>query len=312
MYYAVTHLTTYVYSEAVTDSVMEVRLQPRTDLYQHCHTFNLEVSPDATVLMQRDYNDNVIHTFDIPAAHKQLAIKSEAIVEIMPQELPPETIPGSAWDELDALTDRDLYDMLLPGKYARETELLRAFAREIDWRRKTDPMTQLRELNTLIYEAFEYSQHVTKVDSQVDVALEQRRGVCQDFAHIMTALARRIGIPTRYVSGYLCHREDQSDRSDTDASHAWVETWLPGVEWVGFDPTNNLMVADRHIRICVGTDYADSSPTRGVFKGTAETKLEVKVQVSRLNALPRPDVVVAPEIILPHYELEHQQQQQQQ
>jgi len=87
---------------------------------------------------------------------------------------------------------------------------------------------------------------------------------------------------------------------------------LPELGWVGFDPTNNLIVSDRHIRVSVGTDYADSSPTRGVFKGIAETKLEVKVQVSRLNALPRPDVVVAPEIVLPHYELEHQQQQQQQ
>jgi transglutaminase-like putative cysteine protease len=103
--------------------------------------------------------------------------------------------------------------------------------------------------------------------------------VCQDYTHIMIALVRELGIPCRYVSGYLYHRRDDTSSSAPDATHAWVEALLPGLGWVGFDPTNNTPVAERHIRVAVGRDYADVPPTRGVFKGQADTELGVAVQV---------------------------------
>ena len=124
------------------------------------------------------------------------------------------------------------------------------------------------------------------VDSPIDHALESRQGVCQDFAHIMIALTRRIGIPCRYVSGYLFHKAGDKTRSAEGATHAWVETLLPGLGWVGLDPTNNVLAGERHVRTSVGRDYADVPPTKGVFKGSADSQLLVAVHVAPSDAPP--------------------------
>ena len=192
------------------------------------------------------------------------------------------------------------------------TPLLADFADEINWKRRGDPLTLLKELNTTIYEKFDYRQHFTRVDSPIDEALKARLGVCQDFTHIMLALVRSVGIPARYMSGYLFHREDVHDRSDADASHAWLEAWLPDIGWLGFDPTNNLIVTDRHIGVSVANDYANASPSHGVFKGKAETELEVRVRVGQLDDLPLQETQLTPDIVMPHYEYIPIQQQQQQ
>jgi transglutaminase-like putative cysteine protease len=206
--------------------------------------------------------------------------------------------------------------MLLPDRYTSPTPLLEAFAAEIDWRRRADPLSLLRELTSTIYRKFEYNQGVTEVDSSIDVALASRHGVCQDFTHIMLVLARQVGIPSRYVSGYLFHRLDENDRSDADASHAWVESWLPGLGWVGFDPTNNLLVSNRHIRVSMARDYAGASPAHGVFLGGADTQLSVRVKVAALDDVPVEETTLAPEITMPATQemsvvrLQEEQQQQ--
>ncbi len=138
----------------------------------------------------------------------------------------------------------------------------------------------LRRLNTEIFERFAYSPQTTRVDSPIDDALGARTGVCQDFAHIMIALVRGLGVPCRYVSGYLYRQPDRSVRSTDGATHAWVEALLPDVGWVGFDPTNNLQADEQHIRVAVGRDYADVPPTRGVFKGASAVVSELGVAVT--------------------------------
>ncbi len=173
-------------------------------------------------------------------------------------------------------------------------------------------------LNTAVYRAFAYTPQHTKVDSPIDHALKSRKGVCQDFAHIMIALGRNLGIPCRYVSGYLHHRTEDQDRSAEDATHAWVEALLPGLGWVGFDPTNDLVVTNRHIRTAVGRDYSEVPPTRGVFKGEAstETELKVGVQVAPTSAPPvmepTASSVVTTYSTPSAYETTQQQEQQQQ
>jgi transglutaminase-like putative cysteine protease len=121
------------------------------------------------------------------------------------------------------------------------------------------------------------------VDSPIDEALRARAGVCQDFAHIMTALIRCVGIPCRYVSGYIASQPSAHDRSDDNATHAWIEALLPGLGWVGVDPTNDIMAGERHIAVAIGRDYADVPPTRGVFKGDAGSELSVAVSVTRAD-----------------------------
>jgi transglutaminase-like putative cysteine protease len=280
MYYTVRHVTKFRYTTPISESIMEVRIQPRNEGIQRCLDFRLSTSPRAQIMQYRDELGNRIHHFDIPNRHNHLTITAEAIVELLtPPELPA-TLPTSSWDELDSMTASDEYwDMLRPSRFARPSELLYQLMQELDIKRRDDPLSVLRSINTAIYEHFDYEKKQTNVDSPIDEALSIRRGVCQDFSHIMIALVRELGIPCRYVSGYLFQQSEKSIRSEDGATHAWIEALLPGLNWVGFDPTNNILARERHIRIAVGRDYADVPPTHGVFRGTAESELSVAVKV---------------------------------
>jgi transglutaminase-like putative cysteine protease len=162
-------------------------------------------------------------------------------------------------------------------------------AGQLNVRRRDDPLTVLRELNCALYSSFEYALKSTRVDSPIDEAIRTRQGVCQDFAHIMIALVRTLGIPARYVSGYLHRRVQDHDRSVEDATHAWVEALLPQVGWVGFDPTNHLIAGERHIRTAIGRDYADVPPTKGIFRGKTASELSVAVRVTASEVAPEVD-----------------------
>jgi transglutaminase-like putative cysteine protease len=229
-------------------------------------------------------------------------------------------VETGGWARLDSLlTSGEFWDMLNPSPFAHRTPLLDRLAAEIGLARGDDPLGTVRKIMTEIYDRFEYSPHATHVDSPIDDALETRRGVCQDFAHIMIALVRQLGVPCRYVSGYLCHQADRAIRSSDGATHAWIEAWLPVLGWVGLDPTNNLAAGDRHIRVAVGRDYADVPPTRGVFKGSSavRSELAVAVRIGSPNGSGGDDVTTAfvpwmsREAALPLGEWEASQQQQQ-
>ncbi|HEY0265276.1 MAG TPA: transglutaminase family protein, partial [Rhizomicrobium sp.] len=253
--------------------------------------------------------------------HEELRIEAQATVEIGFMPAWPEQLDPLEWGRYNSfnLSD-DHFDMIEPSKFARPSPELESFMRIADLARPVgDPMTALRTLQRGIYDSFEYQSGVTEVNSPIEVALEQRRGVCQDFAHIMTAIAREWGIPTRYVSGYLYHKGSR-DRSAADATHAWVEAYLPSLGWVGFDPTNNIMAGERHVRAAVGRDYADVPPTRGTYKGGADSELSIAVSLEPTQApvrhedflkVARPMATPSPTPSMPE-RLYHQQQQQQQ
>lgn len=298
MYYTIRHVTRFRYSAPISQSIMELRMEPRTEGIQRCLNFKIGLNPNANIMIYRDYLGNVIHHFDIPGQHRSLSITAEAQIEMKDAPELPDSLPPETWDELDT----NEYDLLLPSLFTYPTPLLDDLGHEIGAVRRDDPLTLLRELNAAIYNAFEYGQDVTKVDSPIDDALQARKGVCQDFTHIMLAMLRPLGIPCRYVSGYLYHRAGV--RSAQDASHAWVEALLPRLGWVGFDPTNNLIAGDRHIRVAVGRDYADVPPTRGVFKGRADTELAVGVRVSLADELPAPDFKLGAGVWSPAPELD--------
>ncbi len=313
VHYRIRHHTRFRYSHPITEGFMEVRMQPISDEQQQCHSFNLTVEPQARVMVYEDSLGNFVHHFNVPGRHDQLVMKTEAVVACHPFAPLPSTLTSRSWQALDEAKLAVLFwDFLWPSQFAKPTDKLLAMAKEIGLERRMDPLTLLRWLNTAVYEYFAYVPSSTQVDSPIDEALTNRKGVCQDFAHVMIALVRQIGIPCRYVSGYLFHR-DEEDRSLEDASHAWVEAWLPELGWVGFDPTNNLIAEDRHIRVAVGRDYADVPPTRGVFRGDAESELDVGVQVSRTDEPVTPSVPLleAMEWHAPE-STENQQQQQQQ
>jgi transglutaminase-like putative cysteine protease len=295
MFYSIRHLTRFRYSSPVSESTMELRMQPRSEGLQRCLTFQITVTPRTRVQTYRDYLGNAVHHFDVPSAHRNLMIVAEATVDVAPPPLIPPGLENDAWGQLDAqLASGDFWEMLTPSQFAQWTESMETFAAglgvpDAPAARLRDPLELLMELNSAIFGAISYVPKSTHVDSPVDDALRNRQGVCQDYSHIMLALVRRMGIPCRYVSGYLFHRAGEQVRSTEGATHAWVEAYLPGIGWLGFDPTNNIMAGETHVRTAVGRDYADVPPTRGVFKGEASSELTVAVRVAPSDKPPPPE-----------------------
>lgn len=327
MYYSIRHQTKFRYAEPVSESIMELRLQPRTEWTQHCLSFEIATAPRSRLLSYRDHLGNIVHHFNVPGSHQELSILARSLVEVAPFVDWPERLMPDAWDEIDAQVQAgDYYEMLMPSDFAKPTPLLSELAARLHVTRRDDPLTLLRQLNAGIYNHFEYVPKATRVDSPIDEALRTGRGVCQDFAHILITLVRQVRIPCRYVSGYVAPGVMSASRAAaTLASHAWIEAWLPGWGWVGFDPTCNKMVGERHIRIAVGRDYADVPPTKGVYRGEAKGELSVHVQVTPTEAptsleaefnFPIQDQWVAADEAPPshdeHYAPRRQRQQQQQ
>ncbi|MBL6938846.1 MAG: transglutaminase family protein [Alphaproteobacteria bacterium] len=322
MFYSIRHVTRFRYSSPVRESVMELRMQPRSEGPQSLRSFQIVTNPRAQLYAYTDYLGNAVYHFNVLREHEELRIEAQAVVEIV--AMPP--LPGGAdpleWSRYNSynLSD-DQFDLLEPSLFASMTPELAAFIVAHDLAKpKDDPLAALRRLNTTLHQAFEYTPGVTDAQSPIDVALKQKRGVCQDFAHIMIAIARSWGIPARYASGYLYHRGSCQDRSADNATHAWVEAYLPSLGWIGFDPTNNIMAGERHIRAAVGRDYCDVPPTRGTFKGGADSELAISVAVEATHApvrhedflrVARPMSSPRPTPSMPEH-LYHQQQQQQQ
>lgn len=257
-------------------------MQPRSDRRQRCLNFQLEVWPHTQILTSADCMQNVIHYFDIPRRHTELVLRAKSLVMVDESEPASDGLDATEWDRLDEVAaSGSHWDWLSPSQFARSTTLLADFGREIALSRSQDPLNGLFQLNEQIHNAFEYNPFSTVVDSPIDIALQQRRGVCQDFTHVMIALLRQQGIPTRYISGYLVQDEENAEEFNAGASHAWVEAYLPSLGWVGLDPTNNTRENERHIRIAVGRDYADVPPTRGIYRGDVKSELSVGVHISQ-------------------------------
>ncbi|HEU0162768.1 MAG TPA: transglutaminase family protein [Rhizomicrobium sp.] len=320
MFYSIRHVNLFRYSAPVRESVMELRMQPRSEGPQTLRSFQISTNPRAQLYAYTDHLGNAVYHFNLLREHEELRIEAQAIVEISQPRTLPDRLDALEWDRYNNRNLHDeQFDMMEPSKFARSSPELLSFMKIADLEKpQGDPLTALLRLQRGIFDSFEYQSGVTEVNSPIEVALEQRRGVCQDFAHIMTAIAREWDIPCRYVSGYLYHKGSR-DRSAADATHAWVEAWLPSLGWVGFDPTNNILAAERHVRAAVGRDYADVPPTRGTYKGGADSELSIAVGLEPTNAplrhedflkVTRPMASPMPTPSMPE-RLYHQQQQQQ-
>ena len=318
MFYSIRHVTRFRYCGPVSESMMEVRMHPRSDGNQRCLSFQLSVHPRARVFHYRDYLGNSVHHFDVPGQHTQLYIIAEVLVDVQPANALPYSLPASAWDDLDRIVaGSDYYEMLIPSQFSKPTPALLDLAKKLGVERRDDPLRLLRELNAGVYHWFDYVPRSTKVDSPIDDAIAAGRGVCQDFAHIMIALGRELRIPCRYVSGYLFHVGGDTERSLEGATHAWMEAFLPELGWIGFDPTNNTVADDQHVRTAIGRDYADVPPTKGTYKGNVDSELSVSVVVTPSDSLPPLDDDIRltdnwSTFSAADQELEQQQQQQQQ
>jgi transglutaminase-like putative cysteine protease len=283
----VRHVTQYQYAAPVRESVMEVWMQPQKSAGQRLVSFELELDPPAQVFSYADSFGNAVYHFDVPQPHDRLTITARSAVETDAPAALPDALDLGEWDRLRSeFVQGEHFDFLRPHGFAHDSEALHAFVaeRELDRLRARDPLSAVRELSQTIYGAFDYEAGVTRADSPIDDVLKARAGVCQDFAHVMIAICRSWGVPARYVSGYLFTDRKGGDRSDPDATHAWVEVFLPSLRWIGFDPTNNTLACERHISCAVGRDYSDVPPSRGVYKGEADSDLSVGVSVRKARA----------------------------
>jgi len=276
------HLTQYHYASPVRESVMELWVQPQKDGRQRLVSFELEVDPPVQLFSYTDAFGNAVYHFDVPQPHDRLVIQARSTVETSPLDPLPASLDLAEWDRMKSEFLRgECFDFLNPHGFATSTPALEAFvqAQGLDQARAHDPLSAMRQVCETVYRGLDYQHGITKADSPIDLALAAGQGVCQDFAHIMIAICRSWGVPARYVSGYLFTDRSEGDRSDPGATHAWVEVYLPSLRWVGFDPTNNVMAGERHVIIAIGRDYSDTPPSRGVYKGDAESELSVAVSV---------------------------------
>ena len=191
MFYAIRHFTRFRYSRPVWQSNMEVRMHPRSENMQRCFTFQLSISPRARIFSYTDHLGNMVHHFDIPEQHQHLTIIADSLVEVDPPDNLPDSLGPNAWSDLDALiANEDYWDMLMPSHFARTSPELEQLADELGAAERggEDPLQLVLRLNEQLYDKFSYVKQSTSVDSPIEDALRSRKGVCQDFAHIMTSL----------------------------------------------------------------------------------------------------------------------------
>lgn len=273
--YDVEHRTRYEYSESVRGNVLLLCLEPAPAPGQRVRRFEIETVPAASLSPERDSFGNRRHVLNLHRRHAELAIASRFRAELSPS---PPAAPDGGWEEVRSrrlLPEH--WHFVEPSGLALPTPALDDFVRREELEPGEEPMESLIRLSDRIHERFEYEPGSTAADSSIEHLLESGRGVCQDYAHLMIAVARSWGVPSRYVSGYFHDTGRAGERVTAAASHAWVECWLPGSGWIGFDPTNATLADRRHIRVAAGRDYADVSPTRGVFRGPGNDRMGVDV-----------------------------------
>jgi transglutaminase-like putative cysteine protease len=286
----VRHLTRYDYHGQVWDSFNEARLQPVSDHTQLCCKFFLRIEPIAEVQDYPDFFGNAVHYFTVKPPHGRLEIEAESLLQTCPDTRG----PAPATNPPEALKDTSImehyFDFLHDSHFV-------SLEQEV-WRESVDALPHgVSDLwqDTLaigdhIKRTFTYAPRLTTVNTKPAEVVRTRQGVCQDFAHVMLGICRIHGMPARYVSGYFYNPHRAPD--EIEASHAWIEVYLPGYGWKGFDPTHNRATDTRYVKVASGRDYDDIRPVSGTFRGAGTREFAVEVQVTNERA-DSPTVAIA-------------------
>lgn len=290
MKYRVRHLTTYEYEDPVSVSHHIMRLIPKSSRRQTCRRTTIRISPQPVNRNgHTDYFGNATTAFTLLEPHEKLVI--EAVSEIDVNALPPPDLAKSPpWETVRDLmpfarTEEELNacQFVFDSPRVEQRPELAEYARE-SFPDGRSLLEATLDLTSRINRDFLFDNKATEVSTPVETFFEKRRGVCQDFSHLQIACLRSLGLPARYVSGYVrtVPAPGQPRLAGADASHAWCTMWSPGTGWVDFDPTNNCVPSDEHIMIAVGRDYSDVSPIHGVLLGGARHRLTTGVDVTAL------------------------------
>ena len=278
--YVIEHESRYTYAAPARYCVMRLCLKPGADARQRLLSFDVATEPAATVNAETDAFGNTRHLLNLHRPHQGLAITAASSVDVLPPDPVPEALDAGAWPRIRAKRNTFAdWEFTRPSALTGPSPALAAFVRRHGIGPLDDPLTSLRRLSDVLHDSFTYCPGSTSVISTVEHILETGHGVCQDYAHVMIAIARSWGIPTRYVSGYLHVTGADGEQAPETATHAWAECRLPGLGWIGFDPTNQTLADQHHVRVAVGRDYHDVSPTRGIFRGATKSNLTVNVRI---------------------------------
>ena len=274
----VVHSTGYAYKSPVTASFNEARLTPRSDSRQNVILNRVETVPATRSYRYVDYWGTAVTSFDLYAPHTELEVTSSSVVETDKEEMPEETL---GWDDLSSEAVIDRFDeMLSPTDYVPASRRIRAVGRRIA--KYNDPPDAVLAAAEWAHSELEYVPGTTGVHSSGLDAHREGKGVCQDFAHLTLILLRSMGIPSRYVSGYLHPNSEAVVGEAIDGqSHAWIQAWTGG--WWNYDPTNDTEINEQYISVGVGRDYSDVSPLKGIYSGEGSTDLDVVVEITRLG-----------------------------
>ena len=294
MRYSVRHRTTYRYEQPVGISHHVLRLMPRQCPQQHLHGSELVLHPAPSVgSRSSDYFGNPVTYATIQQQHHELVIEALSSVEVIAPAAPsPERTPPweSVFGTLERTGSREALDAL---QYAFDSPYTLASADLAGYAARSftpgrNVLEATRELTRRIHQDFRYDSTATTVSTPVDEVVRLGRGVCQDFAHLELACLRALGVPGRYVSGYLMTRPPPGQQKliGADASHAWISVWCGEAGWVDFDPTNDTIVGDEHVTLAWGRDYGDVSPINGVIFGGGAHRIEVNVDVTPVPGNP--------------------------
>jgi transglutaminase-like putative cysteine protease len=273
----VVHSTGYAYKSPVTASFNEARLTPRSDSRQNVILNRVETVPATRSYRYVDYWGTAVTAFDLHAPHTELEVTSSSVVETDRGEMPDEEV---GWDDLRSEAVIDRFDeVLAPTHYTPHSKRIKRVGERIA--KYHAPRDAVIEAANWVHSELNYVPGTTGVHSSGLDALREGKGVCQDFAHLTLILLRAMGIPARYVSGYL-HPKKKAVVGDTieGQSHAWVQAWTGG--WWNYDPTNDAEISEQYVSVGVGRDYSDVSPLKGIYSGEGSTDLDVVVEITRL------------------------------
>lgn len=287
MIYRINHTTTYSYSDPVSLCQNLCRLTPRPGAQQRCLQSHLLVIPQPAVLTSdTDYFGNPTTFFSVQEPHQQLTVTATHVAQITPYP-PPDSAGTLPWEEIRDCLASDRGPLVLEAyQFVFDSPLIPTHAELADYAAISfttgRPMFEAAlDLTRRIHTDFRYDPRATTVTTPLRTVFANRRGVCQDFAHLEIACLRSIGLAARYVSGYLCTTPPpgQPHLIGADASHAWLSIYCPRSGWIDLDPTNNQVPSDKHILLAWGRDYDDVSPIKGVILGGGHHTVHVAVDV---------------------------------
>jgi transglutaminase-like putative cysteine protease len=276
--FKIRHITRYTYEDTVRDSANQIMLYPIEDEYQDVLHQTILITGNPQVNIHEDYYGNKVGTFTHAQPHRELVIDSQLSVVTKSHQPPSDDQPAEKqWTDLVALKhDLKFIDFLKQENFSGLVELEKVTEEERC--KDCSPLASATDLCKYVYDEFTYRKGITTIETTVDEIWKLKSGVCQDFAHILLVMLRQLGIPSRYVSGYIC--PNKSGMRGEGATHAWVEAYIPFYGWLGFDPTNNCLVNETHVRLAEGKNFSDCSPVKGTYRGTSNHTLEVSVSVS--------------------------------